>query len=88
MAEATKKDLEETCGSQQLACVVKAGIEGAVHAVEELFNSIKEDGHGLQLMDASIAFNALNRETALWNAKILWPRCSRFFSTLIEGMRR
>ena len=39
MAEATKKDLEETCGSQQLACGVKAGIEGAVHAVEELFNS-------------------------------------------------
>ena len=52
MAEAANKDLEETCGSQQLACGVKAGIEGAVHAVEELFNSTKEDGHGLLLMDA------------------------------------
>ena len=62
MAEATKKDLEETCGSQ-LACGVKAGIEEAVHAVEELFNSTKEDGHGLLLMDTSNAFNALNRET-------------------------
>ena len=29
MAEATKKNLEETCGSQQLACGVKVGIEGA-----------------------------------------------------------
>ena len=52
MAETTKKDLEETCGSQQLACGVKAGKEGAVHAAEELFNSTKEEGHGLLLMDA------------------------------------
>ena len=88
MAEATKKDLEETCGSQQLACGVKAGIEGAVHAVEELFNSTKEDEHGLLLTDASNAFNALNREMALWNARILWPGAHDFFSTLIEGMRR
>ena len=88
MAEATKKDLEETCGSQQLACGVKAGIEGAVHAVEELFNSTKKDVHGLLLMDASNAFNALNRETALWNAKIFGQGAHDLFSTLIEGMRR
>ena len=85
MAEATKNNLEETCGSQQLACGVKAGIKGAVHAVEELFNSTKEDEHGLLLMDASKAFNALNRETALWNARILWPRCSRFFFNTYRG---
>ena len=70
-----QKGLEETCGSQQLACGVKAGTEGAVHAVEELLNSTKEDRHGLLLMDASNAFNALNRKTALWNARILWPKC-------------
>ena len=85
MAKATKKYLEETCGSQQLACEVKAGIEGAVHAVEELFNSTKEDGLGLLLMDSSNAFNALNRETALWNTRILWPRCSRFLFNNYRG---
>ena len=80
-----QKDLEETCGSHQLACGVKAGIEGAVHAVEELFNSTEEDGHGLLMMDVSTAFNALNRETALWNARILWPRCSRFLFNTYKG---
>ena len=85
MAEATKKDLEETCGSQQLASGVKAGIKRAVHAVEELFNSTKEDGHGLLLMDASNAINAYNRETALWNARILWPRCARFLFNTYRG---
>ena len=34
VADATKKDLEEVCGAQQLACGLKSGIEGAVHAIE------------------------------------------------------
>ena len=58
MAEATKKYFEEICGSQQPACGVKEGIEGIVHALEEMFNSTKDDGHGLLLMDASNPFNA------------------------------
>ena len=78
VSEFTKIDLEETCSTDQLACGLKAGVEGAIHALPEVFDDNKEDGCGMLMMDASNAFNSLNRETALWNARILWPRCFRF----------
>ena len=78
MTEFTKIDLEETCSTDQLACGLKAGVAGAIHALSDVFDDNKEDGCGMLLMDASNAFNSLNRETALCNARIFWPRCSRF----------
>ena len=77
--------LGEVHGSNQLASGVKSGIEGDVHAIEEVFDSNKEDGHGFILMGTSDAFNSLKRETALWNVRVLWPRCSRFFSNTNRG---
>ena len=60
VAEFTKIDLEETCPTDQSACGLKAGVEGAIHALSDVF-----DGCGMLLMDASNAFNSVNRETAL-----------------------
>ena len=85
VAEFTKIDLEETCSTDPLACWLKAGVEGAIHALSDVFDDNKEDGCGMLLMDESNAFNSLNRETALWNARILWPRCSRFLLNTYRG---
>ena len=85
VTEFTKIDLKETCSTDQLACELKAGVEGAIHALSDVFDDNKEDSCGMLLMDASNAFNSLNGETALWNARILWPRCSRFLFNIYRG---
>ena len=51
-----KTDLEETCSTDQLACGLKAGVEGAIHALSDVFDDNKEDGCGMLLLDASNFF--------------------------------
>ena len=67
----TKLDIQEAAGTRQLGGGQIAGIEAAVHSVQREFQS--EDVEAVLLVDASNAFNSLNREAALHNIQYICP---------------
>lgn len=67
-------DIQDAVGSHQLCGGQVAGIEAAVHSVRSLFT--KESTEALLLVDASNAFNNLNRANGLMNTRTLCPPLS------------
>lgn len=63
--------------------MMRAGIEGAVHAINDLFDEHSNDGWGVLLVDAANAFNSINRLALLWNARVLCPDVPAFYLILI-----
>ena len=64
-----KEEIMEATGVLQLCAGQEAGCEVAVHALREVFNS--SDSEAILLVDASNAFNSLNRKMALRNIRHL-----------------
>ena len=68
------KDVEEAAGPLQVCAGQDGGCEAAVHAMRSIFQDA--DTKGCLLVDASNAFNSLNRKAALHNVSMLCPPLS------------
>ncbi len=66
-----KGDVQDAAGSRELCAGQMAGAEAAVHAVRECF--LQENTEAAILVDATNAFNSLNRNTALHNIQFTCP---------------
>lgn len=67
----TKDDLREAAGALQLCAGQTSGIEAAIHAVRSTFSD--DESEAILLVDASNAFNYLNKQVALRNVRHLCP---------------
>ena len=70
----TKYDLQNAVGTIQLCAGQDAGCEAAVHAMERVFAD--EVTEAMILVDASNAFNCLNRQVTLRNCGMVCPALS------------
>ncbi len=75
--------VQSVCGTSQLGAGLQCGIEGAIHVVSNLWNA--NDDYGLVMIDATNAFNSINRISVLWNIRVLWPRAARFIFNTYRG---
>ena len=66
-----KEDVCKSAGSLQVCAGQDSGCEAAVHAMCMIFED--DDAECLLLVDATNAFNCLNRNAALHNAQIICP---------------
>ena len=69
-----KDDIQDAAGCKQLCAGQLAGIEAAIHTMHQSFSS--PDTEAVMLVDASNAFNSLNRQVALHNIRHLCPPLS------------
>ena len=72
----TNQDVIDACGSMQTCAGHKSGSEVAVHAMRSIFDA--DDTDAVLLIDASNAFNSLNRAAALHNITVLCPSIATY----------
>ncbi|CAB3982847.1 Hypothetical predicted protein [Paramuricea clavata] len=65
------RDVKEAVGPLQTCAGFEAGCEAAVHALNHIWDS--EDTEGMLLVDATNAFNTLNRKAVLHNIQATCP---------------
>ena len=71
-----RRDVIQTAGYEQLCAGQEAGCEIAVHVIREAYKD--ENTEGFVQINASNAFNTINRSMLLHNVKILCPEVSTY----------
>ena len=71
------KDIQQAAGLLQAATGLQGGAEATIHSMKLIFE--QESTDGVILVDASNAFNSLNRKAALHNIRIVCPKISTVF---------
>ena len=71
-----KHDVIDASGSLQVCAGLKCRSEAAIHAMRKMFEADGNDA--VLLIDASNAFNSLNKSAALHNIRILCPTLATF----------
>ena len=66
-----KPEILQSAGSLQLCAGLPSGCEAAVHALSDIYSRDSTDA--ILLVDASNAFNALNRKALLHNIRYVCP---------------
>ena len=80
-----KKEIKLAAGPLQVCAGHCAGAEAAIHAMAQIFYDDGTDG--IMLVDASNAFNQMNRAVAMHNIQITCPECPCISSTRTEVPR-
>ena len=71
-----KEDVQKAVENLQVCAGQHAGAEAAIHAMRKLYDD--KDCEAVLLVDASNAFNTLNREAMMHNIGILCPTLTTF----------
>ena len=74
-----RNDLQLSAGALQTCAGHDAGSEAAIHAMRDIFED--SNTHAALLVDATNAFNLVNRQAALHNISVLCPS----FSTILRN---
>ena len=77
-----KKDIVTTVGVKQVCGGLESGCEAAIHAIREEFE--KPECEAAILVDATNAFNSLNRKAALQNINVRFPELSNFLTNTYQ----
>ena len=72
----TKGDITESSGPLQTCAGHKSGIEAAIHAMAEIYDD--DSTEAILLIDASNAFNSLNRDASVKNMKFTCPPLAKY----------